>query len=104
MENPNALALLFQDKYKHDNKNPRTGFNNHIGRKDDYHVRNRQLQEKVEREKRKLESEKEGRLMTGTISMTTVTLSTGMAREILYPPLKLRMTEQIITFWTVLWI
>ena len=32
-----------------------------IGRKDDYHVRNRQLQEKVEREKRKLESEKKRR-------------------------------------------
>ena len=39
MENPNAFALLFQDKYKHDNKNPRARFNNYIGRKDDYHVR-----------------------------------------------------------------
>ena len=37
MENPNAFALLFQDKYKHDNKNPRARFNNYIGRKDDYH-------------------------------------------------------------------
>ena len=39
MENPNAFALLFQDKYKHDNKNPRARFNSYIGRKDDYHVR-----------------------------------------------------------------
>ena len=39
MEDPNTFALLFQDKYKHDNKNPRARFNNYIGRKDDYHVR-----------------------------------------------------------------
>ena len=58
MENPNAFALLFQDKYKHDNKNPRARFNNYIGRKDDYHVRKRQFPEKVHREKRKLESDK----------------------------------------------
>ena len=61
MENPNAFALLFQDKYKHDNKNPRARFNNYIGRKDDYHVRKRQFREKVEREKRKLESDKKRR-------------------------------------------
>ena len=61
MENPNAFALLFQDKYKHDNKNPRARFNNYIGRKDDYHVRKRQFLEKVEREKRKLESDKKRR-------------------------------------------
>ena len=39
MENTNAFVLLFQDKYKHNNKNPRARFNNYIGRKDDYHVR-----------------------------------------------------------------
>ena len=61
MENPNAFALLFQDKYKHDNKNPRARFNNYIGRKDDYHVRKRQFRQKVEREKRKLESDKKRR-------------------------------------------
>ena len=61
MENPNAFALLFQDKYKHDNKNPRARFKNYIGRKDDYHVRKRQFREKVEREKRKLESDKKRR-------------------------------------------
>ena len=54
IKNPSAFALLFQDKYKHDNKNPRARFNNYIGRKDDYHVRKRQFREKVEREKRKL--------------------------------------------------
>ena len=61
MESPNAFALLFQDKYKHKNKNPRARFNNYIGLKDDYHVRKRQFQEKVEREKRKLESDKKRR-------------------------------------------
>ena len=61
MENPNAFILLFQDRYKHDNKNPRARFNNFIGRKDHYHVRKRQFQEKVEREKRKLESDKKRR-------------------------------------------
>ena len=61
MENPNAFALLFQDKYKHYNKNPKARFNNYIGRKDDYHVRRRQFREKVEREKRKLESDKKRR-------------------------------------------
>ena len=61
MENPNAFALLFQDKYKHDNKNPRARFNYYIGRKDDYHVRKRQFREKVEGEKRKLESDKKRR-------------------------------------------
>ena len=61
MENPNVFALLFQDKYKHDNKNPRARFNNYIGRKDDYHVRKRQFREKVERENRKLESDKKRR-------------------------------------------
>ena len=58
MENSNAFALLFQDKYKHDNKNPRARFNSYIGCKDDYHVRKRQFREKVERGKRKLESDK----------------------------------------------
>ena len=61
MKNPNAFALLFQDKYKHDNKNPRARFNNYIGHKDDYHVRKGQFREKVEREKRKLESDKKAR-------------------------------------------
>ena len=61
MKNPNAFALLFQDKYKHNNKNPRARFNNYIGRKDDYHVRKRQFREKVEREKRKLKSDKKRR-------------------------------------------
>ena len=32
MENPNAFAPLFKDKYKHNNKNPRAKFNNYIGR------------------------------------------------------------------------
>ena len=43
MENPKVFALLFQDKYKHDNKNPRARFNDYTGRKDDYHVRKRQF-------------------------------------------------------------
>ena len=61
MENPNAFALLFQDRYKHDNKNRRARFNNYIGRKDGYHVRKRQFQEKVESEKRKSKSDKKKR-------------------------------------------
>ena len=58
MENPNVFALLFQDKYKHGNKNPRARFDNYIGRKDDCHVRKREFREK---EKRKLESDKKRR-------------------------------------------
>ena len=58
MENPNAFALLFKDKYKHDNKNSRVKFNNYIGRKDDFHTKKQLFREKVEREKRKLEKKK----------------------------------------------
>ena len=98
MENPNAFALLFQDKYKHENKNPRARFNNYIDRKDDY-----QFRKKVEREKRKLESDKKRmKIDDGDDFDVNDDPIYRDGKEILYPPLKLRMTEQIITFWTVL--
>ena len=61
MENPNAFALYFQDKYRHDSNNPRARFNNYIGCTNDYQVRKRQFGEKVESEKGKLESDKKRR-------------------------------------------
>ena len=58
MENPNAFALLFKDKYKHDNKNPRAKSNNYMSRKDDFHRKKQLFREKIERKKKKLEERK----------------------------------------------
>ena len=58
IENPNAFALLFKDKYKHDNKNPRAKSNNYMSRKDDFHRKKQLFREKIERKKKKLEERK----------------------------------------------